>query len=74
MGWARLRSAGSVLSSWAVLRAKSRQTEIERVVGRMVSGCGGLKSAWQLAGSRSSFAKGLQAKDRSSCVRLQGGF
>jgi hypothetical protein len=57
-----------------VLRVKSRLTGIARVGERKESGCGGLRSAWQLAGSRSSFAKGLQVKDRWSCVRPRGGF
>lgn len=72
--WKKGRSVASVLSSWVVLRVKSRRTENVRAVERMESGCGGWMSAWQLAGSRSSFAKGQWAKDLSSCVRLRGGF
>jgi hypothetical protein len=74
LDWLKRRSAESELSSWVVLRVKSRPSGIARVVGRKESGCGGLMSAWRLADSRSNSATEQQVKDRSCYVRLQGGF
>jgi hypothetical protein len=58
--------------SWVVLQVTSRQNEIARVAWSMESGCDGWMSVEAQEDSRSSFAKGLQARARWCCVRCLG--
>jgi flavin-binding protein dodecin len=62
LGWLSSHWATSVLVSWVVPQAMNRQIEIARVASSMESDCDGWTSVEEQADSRSSFAKGLQAR------------